>query len=306
MASAPAVTVLIAVFNGADYLGESIESVLAQTFSDFELLIVDDGSTDQTPKILRSLPDPRMCTITLSQNRGIARARNAGIEAARGRYIAFLDHDDVAPPERLEKQVAFLDLHPQVGLLGSDVEFINSRGATLRNVHMPASDLEIRWMNLLDCPMRQSSLTARRDLARQHQYDDRFLSLSDWDFIQRMLGRTEAANLPEVLVRYRSHPTNVSHTQFERAVETGALLSHHAIKSALPDFEITLEDVKDLRSVVLGGGSADEGKSLEKTKRSLRLYLDLFEAFKAKHSDHPAVPAFNSGLLSSHHPASAR
>jgi glycosyltransferase involved in cell wall biosynthesis len=306
MASAPAATVLVAVFNGADYLSEAITSIFAQTFSDFELLVVDDGSTDQTQDIIRSFPDPRLRAIVLSQNRGIARARNAGLEAARGRYIAFLDHDDVAPPERLEKQIAFLDLHPQVGMLGSDVEFIDSRGATLQKVHMPASDLEIRWMNLLDCPMRQSSLTARRDLARQHHYNERFLSLSDWDFIQRMLENTEAANLPEVLVRYRSHPTNVSHTQFRRAVETGAHLSHHAIKSALPDFEITFEDVRDLRSVVLGGGSAGEGKSLEKTKRSLRLYLDLFEAFEAKHRDDPAVPAFNSRLLSSLHPASAR
>ena len=84
MASAPAATVLVAVFNGADYLPEAITSIFAQTFSDFELLVVDDGSTDQTQDILRSFPDPRMRAIVLSQNRGIARARNAGLEAAGG------------------------------------------------------------------------------------------------------------------------------------------------------------------------------------------------------------------------------
>ncbi len=294
MASGPAVTALIPVYNGAEYLGQAIASILGQSLRDFELVVVDDGSTDRTPEVLRNYSDPRLRVISLPQNCGIARARNAGIDVACGRYIAFLDHDDVAAPARLEKQLAFLDDHPALGMVGSAVEFIDARGDALRTVRMPANDLEIRWMNLLECPLRQSSLTMRTELAREQRYDERFPSLSDWDFIQRILGRSEAANLPEVLVQYRSHPANVSHAQRERAIETGALLSHRAIQAALPDFGISLEEVKELRAVVLGSGPAGAGKSLEKTKRSLRLYLDLFEAFKAKYRDHPAVEALQS------------
>jgi glycosyltransferase involved in cell wall biosynthesis len=285
MASGPAVTVLIPVYNGANYLGHSVASVLGQSLADFELVVVDDGSTDRTPEVLRNYCDPRLRVLSLPRNSGIASARNAGIGAARGRYIAFLDHDDIAAPSRLEKQAGFLEQHPAVGMVGSAVEFIDANGATLRTVPMPRSDLEIRWMNLLECPLRQSSLMIRTKLAREQPYDARFLSLSDWDFIQRLLDRAEAANLPEVLVQYRSHSANISHAHRARAIETGAMLSLRAIKGALPDYAISLDEVQDLRAVVLGTGRAGEKKSLEKTKRNLRLCLDLLAAFKTKFGD---------------------
>jgi glycosyltransferase involved in cell wall biosynthesis len=283
MSSAPAVTVVITVLNGACYVGEAIESILAQSFPDFELLIVDDGSRDATAEVLRRYRDPRLAVITLPENRGIAAARNAGIEAAHGRALAFLDHDDIASPDRLEKQLAFFDSHPAIGLIGGAVEFVDAEGDSLRTGQLPEDDPEIRWLNLLDCPMRQSTLTVRGDLARQHLYDPRYLSLCDWDFIQRMLAQTLATNLPEVLVRYRSHPGNVSHQQRVRAIQTGALLSHRAIRTALPDLEISLEEVKELRAAVLGLIAPNEKSSPEKTRRGLRLYLDLFAAFKKAH-----------------------
>ena len=283
MSSGPAVTVVMPVFNGARYIGEAIESILAQSLPDFELLVIDDGSTDTTPEVLRRHADPRLRVIRFRENCGIASARNAGIDAAQSQVLAFLDHDDIALSNRLEKQLGFLESHPGIGLVGAAIEMIDEDGAPLRTAQLPKTDSEIRWLNLLDCTMRQSSLTLRTDLARRHRYDPQYPSLSDWDFLQRILAETEAVNLPEVLVRYRSHPVNVSHQERTRAIRTGALLSHRAIRSVLPNLPVSLEEVQDMRSAVLGLTAPDEKISPERMRHGLRLYLELFEAFNKTH-----------------------
>src|SRR5512146_251636 len=111
----PIVSVIMAVYNGQEYLRESVESILAQTFADFELVIVDDGSTDRTPDLLRAYTDARIRVIRTS-NQGQALARNCALTAARGRYIAVQDADDVALPGRLAAEVSFLDTHPKIAL----------------------------------------------------------------------------------------------------------------------------------------------------------------------------------------------
>ena len=118
MERVPKVTVLMPVYNGEKYLEEAIDSVLAQTLPDFEFLIIDDGSTDKTPQILKSYTDTRL-RLFHQNNRGLTRSLNKGIQFSGGEYVARMDADDIALPERLEKQVKFLDEHPEIGVVGS-------------------------------------------------------------------------------------------------------------------------------------------------------------------------------------------
>ena len=127
-APTPVVSVLMTTFNGAGFIGASIASVLAQSFSDFELIVVDDGSTDTMAQVLAGIGDPRLRVLRQAVNGGVVAARNAGFLAARGRYVAALDHDDLSHPERLARQVAYLDAHPGVVLVATEIEIEEPAG----------------------------------------------------------------------------------------------------------------------------------------------------------------------------------
>ena len=128
MSESPKVTAVIPVYNREKYLRGAIESILAQTFTDFELLVIDDGSTDGSREAIRSYHDPRIRLMCNETNQGIPKTRNRGIQFARGEYLAFLDSDDWAYPERLAKQVAFLDSHPDYAAVGAWIDVDGRRG----------------------------------------------------------------------------------------------------------------------------------------------------------------------------------
>src|SRR5688500_8163527 len=122
MSSSPAVSVVVPVYNTERYVADTIDSILEQTFTDFELIVIDDGSTDRSPEILRELAaKASRIRLTVRENRGIVRTRNELLAQCRGRYMAVNDSDDRSMPQRHEKQVAYLESHPQCVLLGSRV-----------------------------------------------------------------------------------------------------------------------------------------------------------------------------------------
>lgn len=135
----PAVSVGMAVYNAEPWLVEAVDSVLGQTFGDFELIAIDDGSVDATPDILKNYRDPRLRVITQRQS-GQTPALNYGLRVARGALIARMDGDDVALPERFARQVAFLRAHPEVGLLGTACREISASGEVLRTITPPGDD----------------------------------------------------------------------------------------------------------------------------------------------------------------------
>src|SRR5262245_820186 len=122
--AAPRVSVMMAAYNGGNLIRESINSVLAQSFTDFEMIIIDDCSTDDTPEVLRSYTDQRLRILRNEVNLGVVGTRNRGLEEAHGDYIAILDQDDVSRPNRLAAQVAYLDSHPGTVLIASDAEWL--------------------------------------------------------------------------------------------------------------------------------------------------------------------------------------
>jgi glycosyltransferase involved in cell wall biosynthesis len=195
------------VYNGERYLRESVESVLRQSFRDFEFVIVDDGSTDATPSILEECEklDPRV-RVTRRQHAGVSEAAVAGCARATGPLLARMDADDVALPTRFEQQVAFLETHPEVGVLGTRLEIIDEDGKALRTSDPPRSHALAAWRLLLWPAVAHPSVMMRRALLEQAGgYDTAFKYAADYELWTRLVEVTRFANLPATLVRYRVH-----------------------------------------------------------------------------------------------------
>jgi len=204
----PKVTVFIPVYNRARYLCVAVNSILAQTFGDFELLLVDDGSTDGSLELLQryAARDPRVRVEVNGQNLGIPRTRNRGLELARGEYIALLDSDDYAYPGRLAAQVAFLDAHPDHVQVGSWDSAMDGAGVLLPGVRrQPLSSADVDAVLLFRCAMANRSVMARTAVLREFRYREEFPRSSDYELFVRLAERHRMANQPAVLVCGRQH-----------------------------------------------------------------------------------------------------
>jgi glycosyltransferase involved in cell wall biosynthesis len=208
----PAVSVLMPVRDGAAHLPESIPSVQSQTFPSFEFLIVDDGSADATPAILASFAaaDPRIRVFSQPQQ-GIVAALNAGIAQARAPYLARLDADDVARPDRLGRQVAFMAAHPDIGLLGTWAEIIDAAGTPVGRLMPPVDPARLARVLARTNPFVHSSVMMRTALVRRlGGYRTAFRAAEDYDLWLRMAEAGGVANLAENLVQYRWHTAGQS------------------------------------------------------------------------------------------------
>jgi glycosyltransferase involved in cell wall biosynthesis len=198
--TAPAVSVLMGVHNGAPWIPGAVASVLGQTLGDLELIVVDDGSTDATPGLLAAVRDPRL-VVERQARAGLTPALNRALARARAPLIARLDADDVALPERLARQRAFLWAHPEVGLLGTAARVVDERDRELHVIRPPEHDRAIRRALIRGNLFVHSSVMLRRALAeRVGGYDASFPVAQDYDLWLRLAGLTRMANLSEPLV----------------------------------------------------------------------------------------------------------
>ena len=203
----PQVTVFIPVYNRAAFVRGAIESTLGQTFQDFELLIVDDGSTDRSIEIVRSYQDPRIRLVENAGNLGLPVTRNLGLELARGEYIALLDSDDVSLPDRLARQVEFLDDNPSYAEVGAWSQRMDESGQPLRRVKIqPTSAEQVRATLLFRCPLKNRSVMGRTAMMRKLGYRSDFTRCQDYDLHARLAEHHDIGNIPEVLVLGRTHP----------------------------------------------------------------------------------------------------
>lgn len=212
------VSVIIAVYNASAFLKEAIDSMLRQSFTDWEILAIDDCSTDNSLEILHSYKDDRIRIICNKENSGSAFTRNVGLKLANGKYIAILDADDVAFPQRLEAQVQYLEANPEIGLLGSWAKAINQNGDFIYDIITPVSPDKLRTRLLFESALVHSSLMIRRDLVHRYHlyYNDKFRYAQDFELLSRASLRTSIANLSEFLVYYRVSPQNVSSMHYEK------------------------------------------------------------------------------------------
>jgi glycosyltransferase involved in cell wall biosynthesis len=211
-------TVLLPVYNGGAYLGKTIESILSQSYGDYELLILDDGSGDETPNVLQrySQRDPRI-RLLQHPNRGVGYTLNRGINEARGRLLAEIGADDLALPGRLQKQVDFLESNPDHVLVGGYLRIIDPLDRPIGLRTYPTSDAKLRERMLLYNPFASPSLMYRRvDALAVAGYTSRFSTSEDYDFLLRLARRGKVANLPEALTAYRLHPGQTKSKQTRR------------------------------------------------------------------------------------------
>lgn len=206
----PRLAVLMAVRNGERWVAEAVESVLRQASADFELIVVDDGSTDRTGAILDGYGDARLKVLHQEQA-GLTRSLNHALRLTTAPLVARMDADDVALPERFAKQVAFLDSHPEVGLLGTGCHEISPSGEVLRTISPPVEDGAIRRALIRRNLFIHSSAVMRREvLEAVGGYDETLPVAQDYDLWMRMSRITRMANLPEPLVLRRLTPGRVS------------------------------------------------------------------------------------------------
>lgn len=211
MSTAPRVSVLMTLYNKGPFVAEAIQSVLAQSFADFELLLVDDASTDDGPMRAKAIGDPRIHLLESAINTGRPAAANRGYDAARGEYIAVLDADDKMHPERLAKQVAFMEAHPEVGALGSWAENFGGRAGVIK---LPAGDRGCRGQMLFGMPVLYPASMIRHQVLREHGLrcnPDWHLPGMDRLFMLDIGQHAEYANLQEVLTYYRVGEQNMRH-----------------------------------------------------------------------------------------------
>ncbi len=211
----PPVTVLLSVKDGSRFLSEAIESILGQTFTDFEFLIVNDGSTDASRQIASAYRDRRLRIIDNPRTIGLAKSLNRGIELSTGRYIARMDCDDVSLPRRLERQFSFMEANPHVGACGTAAVVIDELGkrVTERPVATGKALTARPW---LTSPIIHASAIMRREHLVDVRYDEQLTAAQDFDLWFRLARRSVIENLPEPLLKYRVHSRSVSQ---ERKVE---------------------------------------------------------------------------------------
>jgi len=209
---APAVSVVLAVRNDADFLPAAIASVLRQTVRDLELIVVDDASTDATPAVLAAATDDRLVLLRNEEQLGLAASLNRGLERAGGRYVARLDADDVAFPERLARQLARLAAAPAAAIVGTAVIDLGADGAAGPVHRLPSGARAVRWHALFSSPFFHPTVLVARDLLERHglRYDPRFEESEDFDLWTRVLRLADGDNLADALVAKRVHAGQAS------------------------------------------------------------------------------------------------
>jgi hypothetical protein len=266
------------VRNARPFLNEAIASILAQTLDSFELVITDDHSTDGSAEIISSYRDPRIRVVPVPEHRNVAYVRNLGLAAARGEYVAVLDADDVAYPQRLESQVDYLDRHPDVVLVGSGFDMLNAEGRKLQTERPTApragpllDPLSIRWRLLFGNCLTHSTVMYRRGAAlAAGGYDERMTVASEYGLYVNLSQVGEIVQLDEVLSQWRKHWGSLTYTASEFAVRDVAGVVVRSIQHYLGK-TVSLEAARTLNRNPAGPapGLVALGEALETWERCL-------------------------------------
>jgi cellulose synthase/poly-beta-1,6-N-acetylglucosamine synthase-like glycosyltransferase len=276
----PKVTVLLAVHDGEPFIRQCVDSVLAQTFEDFEFLIVDDASRDATPTILASYNDPRIRVLRKADNQGQVASLNGGLHEARGVYVARIDADDWCRPERLERQVAVLDERPEVGLVGTWMDLVDDRDRRVARLRATISDFaEFVFQTLIMRVLisHPSAMYRRAPVIAAGGYDGSTGPAEDKDLWRRLLlERWGACIVPESLVVYRVHDGQLSqvHAEDQQAVDGASqerFLAALEPTAAVRPLRLLLANDPGLWNEPRTAGAADLSALLDAAAGRLRL-----------------------------------
>jgi glycosyltransferase involved in cell wall biosynthesis len=280
----PRVSIVMAVYNGASVIRTTIDSILNQTLSDFEFIIVDDCSRDDTVAIIESCQDPRIVLIRNSSNAGQTRSLNTGLRAARGEYIARTDAGDISFPRRLEKEAAFLDRHPDVAVVGTSAIRYDEEGRIIDAVHMPVSEKAVRLRLLVTTPVVHISVMMRKNIILQlGGYDDEYYVLADYELWARLVasGR-RLANIKEVLAGYMVSSASFGARNAQgRSLDEASAITQK-IASHLAGVRITPEQARNIHLVF----EFDmQGLPLKDIEAAEKLYAEILSKADASKKD---------------------
>ncbi len=216
MGHTPKISVVMPAYNSGKYIAAAIESILAQTFGDFEFIIINDGSTDNTADVVRKYDDARIVFVDNAENRGLVAVLNQGLDMARGEYIARMDSDDISYPTRFARQIAYMDANPDCGVLGTAGQNFGA------DDHVYYSPARVDMCELLrGVGFYHPSVMMRRDVLQKYnlRYDPACYLVEDHDLWARALMVTQLHNIQEVLIKYRVHSSSVSVSNSTRQEE---------------------------------------------------------------------------------------
>jgi glycosyltransferase involved in cell wall biosynthesis len=287
----PVVSVVLPVFNQARYLAASIDSILSQRFGDLELIVVDDGSSDGSIEVARAIGDPRLRTVALPGHQGQAAARNQGVALVRGAYTAFLDSDDVALPDRLERELEHLERNRGIDLVAGGITLLDPEGGVGLSVVNPMDDTELRWSMLFNNPIATSTVMVRTPLVKRHAagFEHRFAGADDYGFWSAMLSLGRGQIIEKVVCLYRQHASQLSQTQGT------AVPAIQVAKANLAALGITLDDAGVGTVRIVHDKLADlqlAGDNAETTATNLLWfsnYLKIFQVFRARVGGDPGT-----------------
>lgn len=206
----------MSVYNGMPYLKEAVQSILEQTYKDFEFIIIDDASQDDSWQYLKSLKDKRIRLIKNKKNSGLATSLNVGLKIARGDYIARMDADDISLKQRFEKQLRYLEKNPSIDLCGTWAMLINNNGEVIKSVHKPIKDKEIKKTNfLLTSIIHPTWFGKRKMFENLGGYDQTYDMVEDYEFLMRAK-QFKMANIGEELLMWRSPESRRSNKSIEK------------------------------------------------------------------------------------------
>ncbi len=259
MTKSPSISVIMPAFNAAAYVKAAIESVLDQTLRDFELIVIDDGSTDRTGELLGNFDDSRIQVIRHELNAGLIAGLNEGIEASRGRYIARMDADDICEPTRFQRQIDCLEKNPEIGVLGTAIRVIDELGRPGAAFVMPATPTDVEWAMPMLCPLAHPSVMMRTELVRRAGgYSPAALHAEDYDLWCRLSRLTQVANLREPLMRVRKHAASVTSTLRHTHVDAAAMVAKAEVDRRLNQ-DVPVHAIRCMRS----WGQTDSGYAME-------------------------------------------
>lgn len=229
MPHVPRVSVVLPVYNAEPYVAEAMESLLAQSLGDFELIAIDDGSTDGSPRILAGFAGrDRRVRVIARENRGLAATLNEGITLATAAYVAIMNADDIALPDRLAKEAAFLDAHPEVAAVGSQTRFLATAPIAAPATSLPQSPSAVRRFLETASPLAHPAVMFRRQAVLDvGLYRPQMVPAEDYDLWLRLAERADLANRPDVLLHYRLH-AGQSTANRDEAIATATLVAQAA------------------------------------------------------------------------------
>ena len=238
----PLVSVIMPAYNAEKYIGEAIESILNQTFTDYEFIILDDASTDSTWEIIQNYAkqDARILPVKNEKNLYIAENRNKGLSLAKGKYIVWQDADDISLPTRIEKQVTLMENNPSVGICGAYIQSFNGTGM-LDIRRYAQNDADLRKNIFKFSPVAQPVAIVRKDAVDEVGYfNPNYPPAEDIDMSFRIGEFYDFANIPEVLLKYREHPNSATHVKLKKQIKATLEVRRKYINN--PKYKFTFSD----------------------------------------------------------------